>query len=137
MEYDPEIGFSSNSYQTALNFFKEKDAFLYRYQWVDARYVVAIRTGRATTSFPMIVCPGANLGGFTKTRCAYYQAASYYLNNVHVRVSGTNGDSGVLLLRDLIDTYNGSYCSRYLLQPKSISSPCVRHGDRPQRRHGR
>jgi len=40
---------------------------------------------------------------------------------VHVRVSGTNGDSGVLLLSDLIDTYNGSYCSRFTTSEKSIS----------------
>ena len=113
--------FSNNSYETALNFFKEKDAFLYRYQWVDARYVVADPDWESKYIVSYDCLPGREPWRIHKTALPYYQAASYYLNNVHVRVSGTNGDSGVLLLRDLIDTYNGSYCSRFTSSQKSIS----------------
>ena len=113
--------FSNNSYQTALNFFKEKDAFLYRYQWVDARYVVADPDWESNYILSYDCLPGRESWRIHKNALPYYQAASYYLNNVHVRVSGTNGDSGVLLLRDLIDTYNGSYCSRFTSSQKSIS----------------
>ena len=113
--------FSNNSYTTALNFFKEKSAFLYRYQWVDARYIVADPDWENEYIISFDCLPGREPWRIHKTALPYYVAASYYLNNVHVRVSGTNGDSGVLLLRDLIDTYNGSYCSRFTSSEKSIS----------------
>ena len=113
--------FSNNSYATALGFFKEKDAFLYRYQWVDARYVVADPDWESKYIVSYDCLPGREPWRIHQNALPYYQAASYYLNNVHVRVSGTNGDSGVLLLRDLIDTYNGSYCSRFTSSQKSIS----------------
>ena len=113
--------FSNNSYETALNFFKEKQAFLYRYQWVDARYIVADPDWENEYIISYDALPGREPWLIHKTALPYYKAASYYLNHVHVRVSGTNGDSGVLLLRDLIDTYNGSYCSRFTTSEQSIS----------------
>ena len=66
-------------------------------------------------------CPAKSSGGSIESALPYYEAVSYYLNNVHVRVSGTNGDSGILLLSDLIDTYNGTYCSRFTSSQQSIS----------------
>ena len=113
--------FSNNSYESALQFFKEKDAFLYRYQWVDARYVVADPDWENAYIVSYDCLPGREPWRIHKFALPYYEAASYYLNNVHARVSGTNGDSGILLLRDLIDTYNGSYCSRFTSSEKSIS----------------
>lgn len=113
--------FSNNSYTTAIAFFKDKDAFLYRYQWVDARYIVADPDWEDENIVSFDCLPGRELWRIHKLALPYYKAASYYLNNVHVRVSGTNGDSGVLLLRELIDTYNGSYCSRFTSSLKSIS----------------
>lgn len=113
--------FSNNSYETALAFFKEKDAFLYRYQWVDARYTVAEPEWENAYIISYNCLPGREPWRIHKTALPFYQTASYYLNNVHVRVSGTSGDSGVLLLRDLIDTYNGSYCSRFTSSQKYIS----------------
>jgi len=113
--------FSNNSYETAQRFFKEKDAFLYRYQWVDARYIVADPDWENTYIISYDCLPGRESWRIHKFALPYYQAASFYLNNVHVRVSGTNGDSGILLLRDLIDTYNGTYCSRFTSSEKSIS----------------
>ena len=113
--------FSNNSYETALKFFKDKDAFLYRYQWVDARYVVADPDWENQNIVSYECLPGLEPWRIHKLALPYYKEASYYLNNVHVRVSGTNGDSGILLLRDLIDTNNGSYCSRFTSSQKSIS----------------
>jgi len=113
--------FSNNSYETALNFFKEKDAFLYRYQWVDARYIVADPDWEDTNIIAYDCLPGREPWRIHKTALPYYESVSYYLNNVHVRVTGTSGDSGVLLLRDLVDTYNGSYCSRFTSSEKTIS----------------
>ena len=113
--------FSNNSYETALRFFKDKDAFLYRYQWVDARYVVADPDWENEYIVSYDCLPGREPLRIHKFALPYYKEASFYLNNVHVRVSGTNGDSGVLLLRDLIDTYNGSYCSRFTSSETHIS----------------
>ena len=113
--------FSNNSYQTAIDFFKDKSAFLYRYQWVDARYIVADPDWEDAYIISFDCLPGREPWRIHKLALPYYQAASYYLNNVHVRVSGTNGDSGVLLLRDLIDTYNGTYCSRFTSSETHIS----------------
>ena len=113
--------FSNNSYETALNFFQDKDAFLYRYQWVDARYIVADPDWENQYIISYDCLPGRELWRIHKMALPYYKEVSYYLNNVHVRVSGTNGDSNILLLRDLIDTYNGTYCSRFTSSEKSIS----------------
>lgn len=113
--------FSNNSYETALRFFKDKDAFLYRYQWVDQRYVVADPDWENENIISYECLPGKEPWRIHKKALPYYQAASFYLNNAHVRISGTNGDSGVLLLSDLIDTYNGSYCSRFTTSKQSIS----------------
>lgn len=113
--------FSNNSYSTALAFFKDKDAFLYRYQWVDGRYIVADPDWENEYIVDFDCVPNTDPWRIHKLALPYYEEASYYLNNVHVRVSGTNGDSGVLALYDLIDTYNGSYCSRFTSSKQHIS----------------
>jgi hypothetical protein len=113
--------FSNDSYETALAFFKDKSEFLYRYQWVDARYIVADPDWESEYIISFECLPGKELWKIHRFALPYYETASYYLNNVRVRVSGTNGDSGILLLRDLIDTYNGTYCSRFTSSQQSIS----------------
>ncbi len=113
--------FSNSSYETAFRFFKDKDAFLYRYQWVDKRYIVADPDWENEYIVSFDCLKGREAWRIHKYALPYYEAASYYLNTVHVRVSGTSGDSGVLLLSDLIDTYNGSYCSRFTSSEQSIS----------------
>jgi hypothetical protein len=113
--------FSNDSYSTALRFFAEKDAFLYRYQWVYARYTVADPDWENEYIVSFNCIDGREPWRIHKSALPYYEEASYYLNNVHVRVSGTVGDSGVLALSDLIDTYNGSYCSRFTSSQKYIS----------------
>ena len=113
--------FSNSSYETAYRFFKDKDAFLYRYQWVDKRYIVADPDWENEYIVSFNCLKDREPWRIHKFALPYYKAASYYLNTVHVRVSGTNGDSGVLLLSDLIDTYNGSYCSRFTSSEQSIS----------------
>lgn len=113
--------FSNDSYATALSFFKDKDAFLYRYQWVYNRYIVADPDWENEYIISFDCLEGREPWKIHEAALPYYEEVSYYLNNVHVRVSGTNGDSGVLKLSDLIDTYNGSYCSRFTSSLKSIS----------------
>ncbi len=113
--------FSNDSYSTALSFFKDKDAFLYDYQWVFARYIVADPDWENEHIVSFDCLEGREPWKINKAALPYYEEASYYLNNVHVRVSGTIGDSSVLKLSDLIDTYNGSYCSRFTSSLKSIS----------------
>lgn len=113
--------FSNNSYATALDFFGDKDAFLYRYQWVDGRYIVADPDWENEYIIDFECVPNTDSWRIHKYALPYYEEVSYYLNNVHVRVSGTSGDSGVLTLYELIDTYNGSYCSRFTSSKTHIS----------------
>ena len=113
--------FSNNSYATALSFFNDKEAFLYRYQWVDARYTVADPDWENEYIVSFDCVPNTEPWRIHRYALPYYEQVKYYLNNVHVRLSGTNGDSGVLLLRDLIETYNGTYCSRFTSSEQHIS----------------
>lgn len=113
--------FSNNSYETAIRFFGDRDAFLYRYQWVNDRYIVADPDWENEYIVSFNCLPDREPWRIHKSALPYYEKVSYYLNNVRVRVSGTNGDSGVILLSALIDTYNGSYCSRFTSSKQSIS----------------
>ena len=74
--------FSNNSYQTALDFFKEKAAFLYRYQWVDARYIVADPDWENAYIVDFNCVPNTEPWRIHRFALPYYEAASYYLNNV-------------------------------------------------------
>jgi hypothetical protein len=113
--------FSNNSYETAIRFFGDRDAFLYRYQWVNGRYIVADPDWENEYIISYNCLPNREPWRIHKLALPYYEKVSYYLTTVHVRVSGTNGDSGVILLSELIDTYNGSYCSRFTSSKQSIS----------------
>ncbi|MBQ2770846.1 MAG: M15 family metallopeptidase [Clostridia bacterium] len=110
----------NGSFGDAMEFFDDVDRFLYRYQHVDGRYIVADPEWEKThiTSLP-------GFGGrdwlVHVDAVPYYERAFAYLRAVHVRIHGTNGDTGVLPLSDLIDTYNGSYVSRFTSSLKTIS----------------
>ncbi|MCL2672508.1 MAG: M15 family metallopeptidase [Clostridiales bacterium] len=108
-------------YQNALDFFGDPERFCYRYQWVEGRYIVADPLWEQE----YIV----SLTFFTERAwivhvdgVPYYNEAMEYLQNGYVRVSGTNGDSGVLPLTALVLTYNGSYVSRFNSQLTMISA---------------
>lgn len=113
--------FNNNGYASALKFFGgDKERFLYRYQRVHARYTVADPAWENA-----YIIDFTDFGGepwrIHKDALPFYQEAVRYLKAAHVRVSGTNGDSGVLPLASLVDTYNGSYVSRFTSSERVIS----------------
>lgn len=110
-----------NSYdETAAFFGGRTERFLYRYQPGYGRYIVAdpdwedayITGVQADEGAPWLVHVDA---------VPYYEKAVHYLHTVHVRVHGTNGDTGVLPLMQLIDGYYGSYVSRFTSGKKYVS----------------
>ncbi len=113
--------FSNNSYETALAFFGDKDSFLYRYQKISGRNIVADPDWENEY---IIDFDGFHTGEpwrIHKSALPFYEKAAQYWKRAYVRVSGTNGDSGVIPLSALLDTYNGSYFSRFTSSLKRIS----------------
>lgn len=112
----------NDSYREALAFFgNDPDRFCYRYQWVDRRYILADPDWEETY---ITVLPGLPEGEAWRVHVdavPYFEQALSYLRETFVRVSGTNGDSGVLRLSDLVGTYNGCYVSRFTSSLKTIS----------------
>ena len=111
----------NGTYGSTSRFFQgDTEKFLYRYQWVYDRYVIAdpdweekhIVSIDAYGGRPWLIHADAK---------PYYEEALAYLAAARVRVHGTNGDTGVLPLSDCILTYNGSYVSRFTSTLKTIS----------------
>ncbi len=113
--------FNNNSYATALAFFGDEERFLYRYQHVHARYTVADPDWENEYIVSFDAIEGGEPWRIHRDALPWYRQAAAYLGVVHARVSGTNGDSGVLPLTALIDTYNGSYLSRFTSSQKYVS----------------
>ncbi len=111
----------NNSYDTALKFFSVPERFVYRYQWVDGRYIVADPEWEKTYITKLQGLPDDTLWSVHIDAVPYYEKALRYLNSTFVRVHGTNGDSGILPLSDLVVEYNGSYVSRFTSSLKTIS----------------
>ncbi len=112
--------FNSTYPEAAAFFGGDKSRFLYRYQWVWKRYIVAdpdweeayIQYFEGFPESPWKIHVDA---------VPYYKEALWYVEHTRVRVHGTNGDSGALPLVRLITEYNGSYVSRFTSSLKSIS----------------
>lgn len=110
-----------DSYPEALKFFKDDERFLYRYQWVNGRYILADPDWEKTY---ITTIPGYPNGVDWKMHVdavPYMQKAFEYLETSYVRVHGTNGDTGVITAIALITEYNGCYVSRFTSSLKSIS----------------
>ena len=83
-----------DSYPEALKFFKDDERFLYRYQWVNGRYILADPDWEKTY---ITTIPGYPNGVDWKMHVdavPYMQKAFEYLETSYVRVHGTNGDTG-------------------------------------------
>ncbi|MDD6887339.1 MAG: M15 family metallopeptidase, partial [bacterium] len=111
----------NDSYREALAFFGDTSHFLYRYQWVNGRYTLADPDWEETYITSIEGLPAGETWRVHTDAVPYFEEALAYLQNTHVRVHGTNGDSGVLRLADLIATYNGCYVSRFTSSLKTIS----------------
>ena len=112
--------FSNNSYASALAFFKKPERFLYRYQQGWWRYTIADPAWERKYITDFIMDEGDPWRVHIDA-VPYYTLARQYLYSVHLRVHGTNGDTGVLPLHRLIEGYFGTYLSRFTSSLKSIS----------------
>lgn len=111
----------NNSYDEALAFFKEPGRFVYRYQWVNGRYTLADPDWEETYITTMPGLPAGSEWRVHIDAVPHLMQAIEYLTTSYVRVHGTNGDSGVIAVSDLVSEYNGAYVSRFTSSLKSVS----------------
>ena len=110
-----------DSYPEALAFFKDTKRFLYRYQWVNGRYILADPEWEKEFITAIEAYPNGEPWNVHIDAVPYFEKAFAYLAASRVRVHGTNGDSGVIKAVDLITEYNGCYVSRFTSSLKAIS----------------
>ena len=114
-----------DSYPEALKFFGSDEKFLYRYQWVNGRYIVADPAWEKTYITEIPGYPDKMPWKVHVDAVPYFEKAFAYLENAYVRVHGTNGDTGVIKAISLITEYNGCYVSRFTSSLKAISHHSV------------
>ena len=110
-----------DSYPEALKFFGSDERFLYRYQWVNGRYIVADPAWEKTYITEIPGYPSQMPWKVHVDAAPYFEKAFAYLENAYLRVHGTNGDTGVIKAISLITEYNGCYVSRFTSSLKAIS----------------
>lgn len=111
----------SDSHDDALKFFGDEKKFLYRYQWVNGRYILADPEWEAEYITSITGYPDESPWLVHVDAVPYFEKAFDYLNTTYLRVHGTNGDTGVIPAARLITEYNGCYVSRFTSSLKSIS----------------
>ena len=110
-----------DSYPEALQFFGETERFLYRYQWVNGRYILADPDWEKTYITEIPAYPDAMPWRVHVDAVPYFEQAFEHLETSFVRVHGSNGDTGLLKASALITEYNGCYVSRFTSSLKAIS----------------
>ncbi len=110
-----------DSYPEAKKFFGSDERFLYRYQWVNGRYILADPEWEKTYITEMAGYPEGMIWKLHLDAVPYMLKAFDYLNTSYLRVHGANGDTGVIPAIALITEYNGCYVSRFTSSLKSIS----------------
>ncbi len=110
-----------DSYSEALAFFKDTKRFLYRYQWVNGRYILADPEWEKEYITTIPAYPDGMEWNVHVDAVPYFADAFRYLESSYVRVHGTNGDSGIVKASYLISEYNGCYVSRFTSSLKAIS----------------
>jgi len=109
------------NYESALAFFGDKERFMYRYQWVNGRYTLADPDWEETYITTVEGLPAGETWRVHVDAVPYVEKAIEYMQTTFVRVSGTNGDSGIVRLDQLVKTYNGAYVSRFTSSLKKLS----------------
>jgi hypothetical protein len=110
-----------DSYREAMKFFGDEKKFIYRYQWVNGRYIIADPVWEDTYITEIPGYPNGTLWRVHVDAVPYMEKAFDYLNTSYLRVHGSNGDTGVIKAIDLITEYNGCYVSRFTSSLKAIS----------------
>ncbi|MBR0081609.1 MAG: M15 family metallopeptidase [Clostridia bacterium] len=110
-----------DSYPEALAFFGSPERFLYRYQWVNGRYIMADPEWEEQYIVSVSGYPNGEPWLVHADAAPFFERAFRYLETAYCRVHGTNGDTGVISVGSLITEYNGCYVSRFTSSLKSIS----------------
>ena len=110
-----------DSYPEALRFFGSEERFLYRYQWVSGRYIVADPEWEKTYITEIVGYPNKMPWQLHVDAVPSFLKAFDYLETSYIRVHGSNGDTGVIKASALITEYNGCYVSRFTSSLKAVS----------------
>ena len=112
----------NGSYDELMDFFGSEERFLYRFQVVNGRYTMADPDWEETYITTIAGYPAGSEWKVHIDLVPYLEEAFTYLETTYVRVQGTNGDSGIVKLADLILEYNGCFVSRYTSSLKAVSA---------------
>lgn len=93
----------------------DTDKFTFAYQWANG---VFIRIDPKWTEKYIV---RSDMGNVHADAYPYFQQAKEYIDSTWLRVSGTNGDSGVIPLSRLVDGYGGTRVSRFQRGGRVIS----------------
>ena len=114
-----------NSYAYALNFFGSRDEFMFEYKFNESTgRDITIKGGNYNWSAAHLTGVTSPSGGtwyVHKKAAAKFNEAIGYLKTTYVRVHGTNGDSGVIKLADLIKSFDGTWNPRFVSDRSFIS----------------
>lgn len=110
-----------DSYPEALAFFGSTERFLYRYQWVNGRYILADPAWEKEYIMTLAAYPDGEPWMLHKDGAPFFEKAFEYLETTYIRVRTDRYDTGVIPLKNLITEYNGCYVSRFTSSLKSIS----------------
>ncbi len=110
-----------DSYPEALAFFGDTERFLYRYQWVNGRYILADPEWEKTYITEIPGYPDETPWRMHVDAVPYFEQAFDYLETSFLRVHGTNGDTGIIKASALITEYDGCYVSRFTSSLRAIS----------------
>lgn len=108
------------NYLEALNFFGEKERFLFSYKWVDGR-TIKIDSQWLDKYIVTIKGPADREWRVHTDAAPYFEQALEYMKNTYVRVQGNGHDSGVIRLSSLVKTNNGSFNPRFVTDGTFIS----------------
>ena len=104
------------SYQGLMSFFDgDTDKFTFSYRWTNG---VFISVDPKWTEKYIV---RSDMGYVHVDAYPYFQRAKEYIDSAWLRVSGTNGDSGVIPLSCLVDGYGGTRVSRFQRGGRVIS----------------
>ena len=110
-----------DSYPEALAFFGSTERFLYRYQWVNGRYILADPAWEREYITTLSGYPDEMPWLVHRDGVPFFEKAFEYLETTYVRVHTGSSDTGVIPLKNLITEYDGCYVSRFTSSLKSIS----------------
>lgn len=111
----------NGTYDSAFAFFQDDEKFLCKYQWVYGRYIIFDPAWEDKYITSITAYPAEKTWLIHVDALPYYERLLPYLENTYLRVQGTNGDSGVRQLSELILSYAGTYVSRFTSSRKTIS----------------